>query len=214
MRLKVKRDPVVLMVVGLLVAGMLLFGVYRARRSAQFAAVPAPKAASQSAHDFALQSIDGKTVHLSDFKGKAVLLNFWATWCEPCKIETPWLVELQKQYGPEGLQIVGVDMQDDASLKEVSSFAKDMGIGYPILVGKPSEQDAIADAYGGVPFLPETFLIGRDGKIVGKILGLRSKSDIEDEIRKALTAAPAAQAQTALFPAWLPASSRVQGVSC
>jgi cytochrome c biogenesis protein CcmG/thiol:disulfide interchange protein DsbE len=214
MRLKVKRDPVVLIVVGVLVAGMLLFSVYKTRRSAQFTAVPAPKAASQSAHDFALKTIDGKTVHLSDFKGKAVLLNFWATWCEPCKIETPWLVELQKQYGSQGLQIVGVDMQDDASVEEVSSFAKDMGIGYPILVGKPSEQDAIADAYGGIPFLPETFLIGRDGKIVGKILGLRSKSDIEDEIKKALTAAPAAQARRALFPASLLPSSLVQGISC
>jgi len=214
MRLKVKRDPVVLIVVGVLVSGMLLFGVYKSRRPGKFAAVPAPKAASQSAHDFALQSIDGKTVHLSDFRGKAVLLNFWATWCEPCKIETPWLVELQKQYGSQGLQIVGVDMQDDASLEEVSSFAKDMGIGYPILVGKPSEQDAIADAYGGIPFLPETFLIGRDGKIVGKILGLKSKSDIEDEIKMALAPVPVARAQRLLFPVWLPASSLVQGVSC
>jgi thiol-disulfide isomerase/thioredoxin len=209
-----KRDPVVLMVVGVLVAGMLLFGVYQSRRAGKFAAVPGPKATSQEARDFALKSLDGKTVHLSDFKGKAVLLNFWATWCEPCKIETPWLVELQKQYASQGLQIVGVDMQDDASLEDVSSFAKDMGIGYPILVGKPSEQDAIADAYGGVPFLPETFLIGRDGKIVGKILGLKSKSDIEDEIKKALTAAPTAQAQRTLSPASLLASSQVQGVSC
>ncbi len=214
MRLKVKRDPVVLMVVGVVVAGMLLFGVYQSRRAGKFAALPGPKPTSQEAHDFALKSLDGKTVHLSDFKGKAVLLNFWATWCEPCKIETPWLVELQQQYASQGLQIVGVDMQDDASLEEVSSFAKDMGIAYPILVGKPSEQDAIADAYGGIPFLPETFLIGRDGKIVGKILGLKSKSDIEDEIKKALTAAPAAQAQRKPFPASFLASSPLQGVSC
>ena len=205
-----KRDPVVLLVVGVVVAVMLLFGVYMAHRPARSGMATA-KGASQDAHDFALKSLDGKTVHLSDFKGKAVLLNFWATWCEPCKIETPWLVELQKQYGPQGLQIVGVDMQDDASVEEVASFAKDMGIGYPILVGKPSEQDAIADAYGGVPFLPETFLIDRDGKLVGKILGLKSKSNIEDEIKMALAPAPPAQTRSMASPWWLLASSQVQG---
>ena len=203
-----KRDPVVLIVVGMLASVMLLFGVHMAHRPAKSGM--AAKGMSQDAHDFTLKSLDGQTVHLSDFKGKAVLLNFWATWCEPCKIETPWLVELQKQYGPQGLQIVGVDMQDDASLEEVASFAKDMGIGYPILVGKPAEQDAIAGAYGGIPFLPETFLISRDGKLVGKILGLKSKSDIEDEIKLAL-AAPVARAQRLLAPFQFPCAPTAQG---
>src|SRR5438105_1723705 len=66
------------------------------------------------APEFALESLDGATVHLSDFRGKAVLLNFWATWCQPCKIEMPWFEDLQKQYGPQGFQVVGIAV-DDAS---------------------------------------------------------------------------------------------------
>ena len=140
------------------------------------------------APDFTLQSLDGKTMRLSDFRGKAVLLNFWATWCGPCKIEMPWFVELQNQYASQGFQIVGVAM-DDASKEDISKFAKDMGVNYPILIGKES----VGDEYGGVPALPETFLIGRDGKIVDKILGLRGKAEIEDAIKKALDTRPASQ---------------------
>jgi len=142
------------------------------------------------APDFALQSLDGKTIHLSDFRGKAVLLNFWATWCEPCKIEMPWFVELQKQYGPEGLEIVGVSMGDDTP-GEVAKFAQTMGVDYPILVGKEAQRDSVADLYGGVQFLPVSIYIDRDGKIVNKIFGLKSRSEIEDSIKKALTAEPA-----------------------
>ncbi len=125
-------------------------------------------------------------MRLSDLRGKAVLLNFWATWCGPCKIEMPWFVDLQKQYGPQGLQIVGVAM-DDASKEDIGKFAKDMGVNYPILIGK----EAVGEQYGGVNALPETFLIGRDGKIVDKIIGLRGKAEIEDSIKKALDTRPA-----------------------
>lgn len=190
-----KRDPVVLIVIGVVVVGMLLFGVHEARRPRTSGAGVVPPSAQQHAHDFTLKSLNGGTVHLSDFKGKAVLLNFWATWCEPCKIETPWLVELQKQYGSQGLQIIGVDAGDDLGDKEVNEFVKDMGIDYPILVGKESETDAVADAYGGIAFLPQSFVINRDGKIVAKILGLQSKSDIEDAIKAALAPVPESQAQ-------------------
>jgi len=191
----VKRNPVVLILVGLLVALMLVFGVYKSRRPSNSATTPAGKPAVRAAHDFSLQTLDGKTVHLSDFKGKGVLLNFWATDCGPCQIETPWLVELQQQYGPQGLQILGVDAYDGGSQKDVASFAKKMAIDYPILVGKDSEIDAVANSYGGVAFLPQTFVISRDGNIVGRILGLESKSKIEDEIKLAI--APAAGAQVA-----------------
>jgi peroxiredoxin len=93
----------------------------------------------------------------------------------------PWFVDLQKEYGAQGLQIVGVAM-DDGSKEEIAKFAKDMGVNYPILIGKES----VGDAYGGVPALPQSFLIGRDGKIVDKIVGLRGKAEIEDSIKKAL----------------------------
>src|SRR5205823_11934343 len=131
-----------------------------------------------------------QTVHLSDFRGKAVLLNFWATWCQPCKIEMPWFAELQRQYAPEGLQVIGVAM-DEASPEEIVKFAKDLGVNYPVLVGK----EQVGEAYGGVQFLPATFYIGRDGKIVDKVFGLKGRGEIESAIKKALAQGQAVQAQ-------------------
>ena len=192
-------------------AVMLLFGVYMARRPAKTGMVAA-KGGSQPAHDFALKTIDGNTIHLSDFKGKAVLLNFWETECEPCKIETPWLVEFQKQYGPQGLQILGVSM-DNSTISDVVTFAKDMAIDYPILVGKEAETDAVANAYGGIAFLPQTFVISRDGKVVGRILGLESRSEIENAIKTALSQSPVAQAQRPIAPAESPNGRQLQGAS-
>src|ERR1700677_2584833 len=133
------------------------------------------------APDFDLPTLDGKNLKLSDLRGKAVLLNFWATYCGPCKIEMPWFVELQKEYGPQGFQILGVAM-DDASKEDIGKFAKEMGVNYPILIGKES----VGDQYGGVPDLPASCLISRDGKIVDKIIGLRGKAEIEDSVKKAL----------------------------
>jgi peroxiredoxin len=176
-----KRNPLALVVVALVVAAMLYFGFHMARRSSS------PRLTQSTvAPDFSLESLDGKNMRLSDFRGKAVLLNFWATWCSPCKIEMPWFVDLQKQYGPKGLQIVGVAM-DEASKEDIAKFAKDMGVNYPVLLGK----EAIGDQYGGVPALPESFFIGRDGKIVDKIIGLKGKGEIEEAIQKALNTQPA-----------------------
>ncbi len=173
------RNPLILVVVAFVVALMLYFGYHQARRTG---ASSVPRLTQSSlAPDFSLESLDGKSLRLSDFRGKAVLLNFWATWCGPCKIEMPWFVDLQKEYGSQGLQIVGVAM-DDASKEDISKFAKDMGVNYPILIGKES----VGDEYGGVPALPESFLISRDGKIVDKIIGLRGKAEIEDDVKKAL----------------------------
>jgi thiol-disulfide isomerase/thioredoxin len=193
------RSPLVLVVIAVIVAGMLYFGFHAARRAGLSHtpglgfATPAP--------DFTLESLDGKSMTLSDLRGKAVLLNFWATWCTPCRIEMPWFVELQKEYGPQGLQIVGVAM-DDSGRDDIAKFAKDMGVNYPVLLGK----EAVGEAYGGVPALPETFFIGRDGKIVDKIIGLKGKADIEESIRKALntqpgtSVTPAATASTETVP--------------
>jgi thiol-disulfide isomerase/thioredoxin len=178
------RNPLILVVVALVAALMLYFGYHQARRTGT-GSVPR-LTQSTLAPDFSLESLDGKTLRLSDLRGKAVLLNFWATWCGPCKIEMPWFVDLQKQYGSQGLQIVGVAM-DDASKEDISKFAKEMGVNYPILIGKES----VGDQYGGVPALPESFLISRDGKIVDKIIGLRGKADIEEAVKKALDTQPA-----------------------
>jgi peroxiredoxin len=186
----VKRSPLALVVVAFVVAVMLYVGVHKARQSG--ASLTSHLKLSSPAPDFSLVSLDGKTTRLSDFRGKAVLLNFWATWCGPCKIEMPWFVDFQKQYESQGLQIVGVAM-DDASKEDISKFAKDMGVNYPILIGK----EAVGDQYGGVPALPETFIITRDGKIMDKIIGLRGKAEIEDAIKKALDTRPAASQASA-----------------
>jgi len=174
-----RRSPLALVVVALVAVAMLYFGLHMARKSA-----PDHVAAAgygKPAPDFTLETLDGKSMSLSSLRGKAVLVNFWATWCGPCKIATPWLVELQKQYGEQGLQVVGVAM-DDSGKDEISRFAKEMGMNYPVLLGK----EAVGDAYGGVPALPESFFVGRDGKIVDRIIGLRDRQDIEDSVKKAL----------------------------
>jgi thiol-disulfide isomerase/thioredoxin len=171
------RNPVALIVAILVAAALLYFGVHMARHSG----APTGVYKSAPAPDFTLESLDGKKLSLSDLRGKAVLLNFWATWCGPCKIETPWLVELQNKYGEQGLQVIGVAM-DDSGKDDIAKFAKDMGVNYPVLLGK----EAVGDAYGGVPALPESFFIGRDGKIVDKIIGLKGKAEIEDSIKMAL----------------------------
>ena len=184
------RNPLALVVVAVVAAAMLYFGFHMSRRPD---AGRTPRNAKvTAAPDFTLESLDGKSMRLSDLRGKAVLLNFWATWCGPCKIEMPWFVEFQNQYGAQGLQIVGVAM-DDSGKDDIAKFAKDMGVNYPVLMGK----EAVSDAYGGVPALPESFFIGRDGKIVDRIIGLRGRSDIEDSIKKALDTRATGALQTA-----------------
>lgn len=182
------RNTGVWIVVVLAIALMLVSAPYLAHRAGLTNGSPQKELKGRDAPEFALESLQGNTVHLSDYRGKAVLLNFWATWCQPCKIEMPWFEELQKQYGPQGLQVVGVAM-DDASKEDIARFAKDMGVNYPILLGK----EAVGDAYGGVQFLPSTFFIGRDGKIVDRIFGLKSRSEIEDDIKQSLATGHLAQ---------------------
>lgn len=176
-----KRDPVILIVIAIVISLMLVFGIQKTRHNRQ---PNAGKLQGQPAPDFALASLDGKTLKLSDYHGKAVLLNFWATWCEPCKIEMPWFVQLQQQYGSQGLQVLGVAM-DDTDPKEITKFTHKMGVNYPVVVGKES----VGDQYGGIPYLPSTFYIDRDGKVVDRVYGLVSRSEIEDDIKKALSGA-------------------------
>jgi cytochrome c biogenesis protein CcmG/thiol:disulfide interchange protein DsbE len=138
--------------------------------------VPAP--------DFVLPSLDGRKVKLSDFRGQAVLLNFWATWCPPCKVEMPWFAELRKQYGKDGLVVLGVAMDDTESAK-IAEFASQLGVNYPVLMG--TEQ--VSDEYGDVRSLPTTFYIDRNGNIVAKSVGLLGRQQIEEDVKKALSAA-------------------------
>lgn len=183
-----KGNFLAIVVVTLVVAVMIFAGVRAHGPKPE--TISAAEAKGRQAPDFTLQDLQGKPVKLSDFRGKAVLLNFWATFCGPCKVEMPWLVELQKQYGPQGFEIVGVAL-DDSGKDKIEKFAKEMGVNYTILQG----QDAVGDAYGAVG-LPATYYIDRSGKIIDSALGLVSRREIEDNIKKSLVQGKA-EAETA-----------------
>jgi len=133
------------------------------------------------APNFTLKDASGKSVSLADYKGKVVLLNFWATWCGPCKIEIPWFVEFEQKYKDRGFSVVGVSM-DDEGWDAVKPWLAKNQVNYRMLVG----DDKVAQAYGGVESLPTTFVLDQDGRIVNQHVGLVSKSDYENEIHKLL----------------------------
>jgi cytochrome c biogenesis protein CcmG/thiol:disulfide interchange protein DsbE len=172
-----KRNIVIFAVVLVVVAAMLIST--RTKRhtggisQSGFQGKPAP--------EFVLKDLNGNTVKLSDYRGKAVLLNFWATWCPPCKAEMPWFVDMQKRYAAQGLQIVGVSMDDDGP-EDVAKFAKEIGVNYPIVMGK----EEVAQKYGSVEFLPTSFFIDRNGNIIDRVFGIVERKDIEEKVQKAL----------------------------
>ncbi len=143
-----------------------------------------PNLRGKKAPPFTLKTQDGRKVSLADYKGKAVLVNFWATWCVPCKLEMPWFVDLEKQYASQGFEILGVNEDDEKDHGQIDKFAKKIGVNYPILLGN----DAISKAYGGIEVLPTSFYVGRDGKVVEEAAGLISRDEIEANIKKALAA--------------------------
>jgi len=132
----------------------------------------------KAAPDFALKDADGKTVHLSDYKGKVVLLDFWATWCAPCKIEIPWFMEFEQQYKDKGFAVLGVSMDEDG-WTVVKPYLQQLKINYRIVLGN----DKVGDAYGGVDSLPTTLLIDRQGRIAATHVGLSGgKEDFQNDI--------------------------------
>jgi len=131
----------------------------------------------QPAPDFRLTDSRGTPIRLSDYTGKVVLLNFWATWCGPCKSEIPWFEEFEKEYGDSGFTVLGVSMDDDG-WKSVRPFMAQARMNYPVMLG----DDATASRYGGVDSLPETILIDKRGRIAAKQLGLTEKKTYEEGI--------------------------------
>jgi thiol-disulfide isomerase/thioredoxin len=129
------------------------------------------------APDFKMDDLDGKPLSLSASRGKVILLNFWATWCGPCRAEIPDLIELQKKYG-DHLQIIGLDVDDD-DVAEVKKFVATNGINYP--VGMATNE--IRVQYGGVAALPTSFVLDDQGRVVQKHEGLRNPLLYEFEIR-------------------------------
>jgi thiol-disulfide isomerase/thioredoxin len=127
--------------------------------------------------DFTLKDLDGKNVKLESYKGKVVLLNFWATWCGPCKAEIPGFIELQEKY-KDKLTIVGYNVDDEAP--KARAFATEYKMNYPVLLGESRED--VQDAYGPIWGIPASFIISKDGKVCRKHLGIAPKNVFEKEI--------------------------------
>jgi peroxiredoxin len=159
-----------------------------------------PDKERHDAPDFALKDSNGKIVHLSDYRGKVVLLDFWATWCGPCKIEIPWFMEMQRKNKDRGFEVLGVAM-DDEGWEVVKPFLANLSVNYRVVMGN----DMTASIYGGVDALPTTFLIDRTGKIAAVHIGLTSKREFEDGVEQLLQANASAPAAGAAEPAAAPA---------
>jgi thiol-disulfide isomerase/thioredoxin len=135
--------------------------------------------------NFTLKDIDNREVRLADLKGKVILLDFWATWCGPCKIEIPWFVEFQNRYGKDGLQVVGVSVDDTAD--KLRPYVRELNMNYPVLLGL--DRDDVQEAYGPMLGIPVSVIISRDGKVCGRHTGLAAKDGFEHEITSLLHAA-------------------------
>lgn len=147
------------------------------------------------APNFTLEDLRGDKVSLSSFKGKPLLINFWATWCGPCKIETPWLVELQKEYSPKGFQIVGISTEGDELKPDdtdgwahdkaaIAKFVKEYHMQYPVLING----DSLASEYGGLEAMPTSVYVNAEGKVVAVQLGISSIEEMKASIDKAMGA--------------------------
>ncbi len=145
-----------------------------------------PKLQGKPAPAFTLSDLDGKKVSLADYKGHPVFVNFWATWCEPCKLEMPWLEEFSKKYAAQGLVVLGIST-DDAGKDVVAKTAKKLGVTYPILL----KNDKIEDAYD-IEYQPESFLVDKNGKVLLATAGIEDgaggKDLIEANIKKLIAA--------------------------
>ena len=145
---------------------------------------------ASSVPDFTLKDLEGRDQSLGQFKGKVVLVNFWATWCAPCRIEIPWLMELQKKYSPQGFTVLGIAMDEEGKGVVIPFVQKErfkLGstfkpMNYPILIGN---EDA-AEKFGGLVGLPTTVLISQDGRQVKRIDGLLSYEKMDKTIQSLL----------------------------
>jgi cytochrome c biogenesis protein CcmG, thiol:disulfide interchange protein DsbE len=144
-------------------------------------------ATSKDAPDVTFKDSQDHEVQFASLKGKVVLVNFWATWCEPCQMEIPWLIGFQQKYGSKGFTVLGVAMDDDGA-KVVAPFVQEklwdvdgtkMKMTYPIVIGT----DDIAQKFGGLLGLPTSVLVSRDGKMVKRILGLITPAELDKEIQ-------------------------------
>ncbi|MEQ1947063.1 MAG: TlpA disulfide reductase family protein [Bryobacteraceae bacterium] len=139
------------------------------------------EAQRKPAPDFALKDVNGSPVKLSDYKGKVVLLNFWATWCGPCKLEIPWFMEFEQKYKDRDFAVLGVSFDDDG-WKSVKPYITEHKLNYRVMIGS----EEIGQLYGNVDALPTSFVIDRQGRIAAEHTGLVDKQDYQNEILKLL----------------------------
>ncbi len=144
----------------------------------------------EPAPEVTFKNLDGKDATLNQYKGKVVLVNFWATWCDPCYVEIPWLIEMQQKYEAKGFTVLGISMDDEGKSAVAPFLAKErfnvngrkLPMNYPIVIGS----DDVADKFGGLLGYPTSFLISRDGKIVKKVQGLISYEELTKAIESEL----------------------------
>jgi thiol-disulfide isomerase/thioredoxin len=148
------------------------------------AAADAKAAGKAAPLDFTLKDMNGVDVKLASFKGKPIIVNFWATWCGPCRAEIPSLVELQTQYGAEGKDIVILGISVDDPIEKLKPYAAQTKMNYPVLVG--NGRDDVQDAFGPLWGIPVTVFIDREGRIAKKHSGIASKEQFEQEIKALL----------------------------
>jgi len=176
--------------IGALLAVAVMAGLYFINRywiTPALRSQPLTSGEHPQAPSISLTDIEGKKLDLADYKGKVVVLDFWATWCGPCRIEIPGLIEMQDKYAKEGFSVIGISFDDEA--EPVVQFYKDYKMNYPVAVGN----QRIGELYGGVLGLPTTFLIGRDGRIYAKHTGATNPSILEDEVRQLLAMSPTSE---------------------
>lgn len=144
-------------------------------------AAPAPTSLlHKPAPAFSRKDLNGNRVSLRLYRGKVILLNFWATWCGPCRLELPRFAEWQKQYGPDGLQVIAVSMDDSA--RPVRAFVRKLNLNYPVILG----DGKLGTRYGGILGLPVTFLIARDGRVTARIVGESDLAAMENRVKELL----------------------------
>ncbi len=143
---------------------------------------PVCKADGHANLNFTVKDMNGASVKLADYKGKVILVNFWATWCPPCKAELPGLIELYDQYKDQGLVVLGISGDDDA--ETLRAFATEWKIKYPMIVGR--DENELLDAYGPIFGYPISVIVGRDGAVCGKHVGPATKEQFEREIKALL----------------------------
>jgi thiol-disulfide isomerase/thioredoxin len=146
---------------------------------------------SKPAPPFTLEDLNGNKHSLADYKGHALAINFWATWCAPCKVETPWLIDLRNRYAAQGFEVLAIsaddiDRDDPRKLsdekQEIARFVQRMHMPYPVLI----DGGSISEPYGGLDALPTTFFVDRNGAVVAAQMGITTKDELERNIRKAL----------------------------